>query len=171
MTILPFIIPENEYNVRLARLLILIKELAYTKRGKLVMSLDRLAMYDHLLRNPVLLKGVLDAEGQGRLMELRYEERDSIESLYPNRASLYDSNSIKRITYSLFYLGYISARHDKEGRIYYFTTPSGDQFAEELESSYFNRTRTLSKVLVSLQKLSNAQLQKLIKSINYGVLF
>lgn len=167
---LPFIIPENEYNVRFARLLILIEELAYSKKGKLVLSLDRLAMYDHLLRNPVLLQGVMDAEGQGRLMELKYEERDSIGSLFPNRSSLYDSGTIKKIMYSLFYLGYISANHHKEGHIYYFTTPKGQRFVEELESSYFGRIRTLSKAMIALQKLSNSQLQKVITSIHYGVL-
>lgn len=167
---LPFIIPENEYNVRFARLLILIKELAYSKKGKLVLSLDRLAIYDHFLRNPVLLQRVLDAEGQGRLIELKYEERDSIESLFPNRSALYDSGTIKKIMYSLFYLGYVSAIHDKEGYIYYYATSTGHKFVEELESTYFVRMRTLSKVLISLQKLSNKQLQKLIKSVHYGVL-
>lgn len=167
---LPFIIPENENNVRFARLLIIVEELAYSKRGKLVLSLDRLAMYDYLLRNPVLLQRVLDSEGQGRLMELKYEERDSIESLFPNRSSMFDSTTIKRIMYSLFYLGFVSAHHDQQGHIYYFTTQSGRQFIEELESSYFKRIRTLSKGLISLQKLSNTKLKKITKKINYGVL-
>ncbi|MDQ0719227.1 hypothetical protein QF049_000488 [Paenibacillus sp. W4I10] len=167
---LPFIIPENEYNVRFARLLIIVKELAFSKRGKLVLSIDRIAIYDYLLRNPELLKRVLKAEGQGKLMELKYEERNSIESLFPNKSSLFDTNIIKKIMYSLFYYGYVSAKHDNQGYIFYFTSPLGDKFVEELESNYFQRIQTLSKVLISLQKLSNAQLQKIIKSTQYGVL-
>ncbi|MDR6551907.1 ABC-three component system middle component 4 [Paenibacillus qinlingensis] len=170
MITLPFIIPDNDYNLRLARILIVINELAYTKKGKFVLNLDRLSMYDHLLKNPVLLQGVLNAEGQGRLMELKDEEKDTIGSLFPNRASLYDSGAIKRILYSLFYWGYVSAEHDKEGHIFYYSTNPGKEFLSGLESPYFLRTQSLSKTLIVLQKLSNTQLQKIINSINYGVL-
>ncbi|WP_308723138.1 ABC-three component system middle component 4 [Paenibacillus polysaccharolyticus] len=169
MKTLPFIVPENESNVRLARLLILIQFLGVSKRGKLLLSIEKLSTYDYLVRNPVLLQKILETVDQGKLMDLQEKEADSIESLFPNRASLYDYSTIKKITYSLIYNEYISVEHSKEGHIFYFATELGREFVEQLESTYFNRIKELSKVLIPLQKFSASQLQKILKSINYGV--
>ncbi|MCT1399336.1 hypothetical protein M4D81_09925 [Paenibacillus sp. p3-SID867] len=169
MNKLPFIIPENESNVRFARLLILIESLGVGKRGKLLLSIEKLSTYDYLVRNPVLLQKLLNTEGQGKLMDLEEKEVDSIESLFPNRASLYDYNTIKKFTYSLIYNGYVSVEHNKEGHIFYYVTEPGREFVDKLESAYLHRIKDLCKVLVPLQKYSASQLQRTLKSINYGV--
>ncbi|NOU77984.1 hypothetical protein GC101_03725 [Paenibacillus sp. LMG 31459] len=171
MNTLPFIVPENESNVRLARLLILIQSLGVSKKGKLLLNIEKLSIYDYLVRNPVLLQRLLETEDQGKLMDLQEKEIDSIESLFPNRASLYDYSTIRKITYTLIYNEYISVEHNKEGHIFYFATESGIEFVEQLESIYFNRIKELSKVLIPLQKFSASQLLKTLKTINYGVVY
>lgn len=170
MNILPFIVTENEENLRLARLLIIIEALGVSKRGKLLLGIEKLATYDYLAKNPVLLQKLLQTKEKSNLMDLQEKETDSIESLFPNKSSLYDYNTIKKITYSLIYYEYISIEYNKKGNIFYFATECGRQFVNELESTYFNRIKEFSKVLNSLQKFSASQLQNALKSIDYGVI-
>lgn len=169
MNNLPFIIPESEINVRLARLIIIIETLGLTKRGKHIMSFDKLAIFDFLLRNPPHLYESMSLHGNNNIFNLNEEESSSIESLFPNRNSLYDYQIIKGLIQLLIISELITVHFDKTGQIFFEITEKGKEFVGQLESTYLTRMKELSKVMLPIQGLSTTQLNKIIKTLKIGV--
>lgn len=169
MNKLPFIIPESEINLRLARLIIIIEILGLTKRGKHVMTFDKLAIFDFLLRNPSHLYEAMKLYGNNNMFDLNEEESSSIDSLFPNRNSLYDYQTIKSLIQLMILSELIMVHFNKTGEIFFEISNKGKEFVGQLESSYLIRIKELSKVMLPLQGLSTPQLNKIIKTLKIGV--
>ncbi|MEM5633793.1 ABC-three component system middle component 4 [Bacillus cereus] len=54
-----FIIPEMDLDFRLARLLIMFEKLSYSSRGNPVLNLEKVAVFEFLIKYPHILKLVL----------------------------------------------------------------------------------------------------------------
>ncbi|WP_044893671.1 ABC-three component system middle component 4 [Aeribacillus alveayuensis] len=167
MNKIPFIIPEYDLGVRLSRILIIISKLGFNKNAKPILSSEKIAIFDFLVKNPFILNEVLKAEGKGKKITLYDTDTGSIESQFPNIASLFDYGVVRGYIRLLLSLGLVEVRTDET--VYYVITDKGNELLADIETSYLLRIKELSSALVPLRSLSAAQLIKKIKPFVKGV--
>lgn len=160
MSKLPFIIIENDINIRVVRLLILVKELSYSKREKPILTIDKIASYDFLLRYPEILYKITKQENYKKRFELEQYEFNNIESNYPDITRLYDYKVLHNILQILLCYGYISTINSKE--IFYIITEDGISFLDSLNSDYIKRLSEISNIILQMRSLNFQKLSKLI---------
>lgn len=164
---IPFIIPENDLGFRITRLLILIGELCVNRNKKPMLTLEKVAIFDFLIKNPFILNEVLIAEGKTNGINLIDTETGSIESQYPNIINLFDYGTIRGYIQLLISLNLIEVVTNDE--FFYVTSQKGNQVIDNLNSSQSLRIKELSKAMSSLRSFSNNQLIKKIKPFVKGV--
>ncbi len=162
-----FIIPENDINLRLSRLLVIINELAFTQRGKLVINIDKLTIFDFLVRNPFLLKNVLKVKSKTNL-KLLNEEFGSIASMYPSNLALVETTSTKTLIKILVSYDMLTVIQD-EGELYYILSDKGKSFISEIETDYIVRMKELCKSMLVLRSVSTNDLKKIINPVVKGI--
>lgn len=162
-----FIVPENNINLRLSRLLVIINELSYTQRGKLVINIDRLTLFDFLVRNPFILKNVLKAKGN-TVLNLLNEEFGSIATMYPSKVSLFDTTTTKVLIKSLISYNMLTVKQ-YEGELFYTLSEKGKQFISEIETNYVVRMKELCKSMLVLRSVTTNDLRKIINPVIRGI--
>ncbi|WP_378954888.1 ABC-three component system middle component 4 [Pelosinus sp. sgz500959] len=162
---LPFLFPESDINLRLARLLILIDKLSRTKRGKLVLNLGKIAIFDFLVRYPQVLYYTLDNNFS---FTVREYEIGNIDSQYPEVALVFNYKETDIVLKVLLAYGFIEVIKNQKD-IYYIITESGQKIVEELDSDYFFRVREIVEAIRPLQKENESELRMSIKHNIKGV--
>lgn len=162
-----FILPENDINLRLSRLLVIINELAYTQRGKLVINIDRLTLFDFLVRNPLLLKNVLKVKSN-TILKLLNEEFGSIATMYPSKVSLIETTTTKVLIKILVSYDMLTVIQ-YEGELYYTLSDKGKLFISEIETDYVVRMKELCKSMLVLRSVSTNDLREIINPVIRGI--
>lgn len=163
----PFIIPENDLGFRITRLLILIGELCLNKNRKPLLTLEKIAIFDFLLKNPFILNEVLEAESKDKGIVLDETETGSIESQFPNIVSLFDYGIIRGYIQLLVSFDLIEIV--KFDTYFYLITEKGEEIINKVNSTHITRIKELSKAMIILRNMSNSQLIKKIKPFVKGV--
>ncbi|RRN71136.1 hypothetical protein EI200_11820 [Peribacillus simplex] len=163
----PFIIPENDLGFRITRLLILIGELGLNKNKKPLLTLEKVAIFDFLLKNPFILDKVLVAEGKIKGIVLDETETGSIESQYPNIINLFDYGSIRGYIQLLVSFNLIEVV--TVDSYLYITSEKGKEIIDKLSSTHISRIKELSKAMIVLRNMSSTQLVKKIKPFVKGI--
>ena len=140
MNKIPFIIPEQDLGVRLSRLLVVIIQLGLNKNDKPMLTYEKIAIFDFLVKNPFILSEVLNAEGKKGL-ELDENEFGTIQSQYPNILSLFDYGTIKGYLQLLVSLNLITVRA-YEGLYYYVCSDEGSILVEEINPLFVEDSAT-----------------------------
>lgn len=166
MSKLPFIIIENDVDIRLARLLILVKGLSYSRMKKPILNIDKIASYDFLLRYPEILHKITKLEDYKQSFELERYEFNNIESTYPDITMLYDYKVLHNLLQILLCYGYITIINSKE--TFYIITEEGIIFLNSLNSDYIKRLKELSNILLQMRSLNFQKLSKLINTVLEG---
>ncbi|OIK09929.1 ABC-three component system middle component 4 [Bacillus sp. MUM 13] len=164
---IPFIIPENDINLRLARFLIIIDTLAYTQRGKLVINIDKLIIFDFLVKNPFLLRKVLEVKHRIKL-KLLNEEYGSVTTLFPSKMSLVDIQSAKELIKLMISYNMLKVVEDKE-ELFYTLSDNGKSIFNELDTDYIIRIKELCKTMLVLRSLGTNELKKIINPLVKGI--
>jgi hypothetical protein len=164
MSKLPFIIVENDIDIRLTRLLILISELSYSSKKNPILTIDKIAVYDFLLRYPTILYRITKIENFKKSFDLEDYEFNNIESNYPDLSILYDYTVLTKLLQILICYGYVSTTVSKEA--FYIITDAGNEFLSSLTSEYIKRLKELVVILLQMRTLN---FQKLNKSINLAI--
>lgn len=167
MSKLPFIIIENDVDIRLVRLLILVKGLSYSKMKKPILTIDKIASYDFLLRYPEILHKTTKLEDYKQSFELERYEFNNIESTYPDITMLYDYKILHNLLQILLCYGYITIINSKE--TFYIITEEGISFLDSLNSDYIKRLNELSNIILQMRSLNFQKLSKLINTALKGV--
>lgn len=154
----PFIVPEFDINIRLARALIIINYLSTLRNGKEVLNLEKIVIFDFLLHHPIILYQVLESEGANNPFVLEDYDTDSIETMAPSKFLLLERGTIKQITKFLYTKQLININVKDD--IYFTSTDNGKQFVEQMTSSYLIRLIKLTTSMAKLKSLNISQLKK-----------
>ncbi|UEG53559.1 hypothetical protein LLH06_01030 [Mucilaginibacter daejeonensis] len=159
---LSFIVPDFELNTKLARALVILRNLSLNKAGNKILTIEKLAVYDFLLRHPHILHGILKSQGR-KMLILRPEELTSINKEYPNTNGLYTHRDLSITLQILILQGYASANLTKDNEAVYTITAEGANFADGLETEYVMRLHEISNPINQLLSLNYRQLMAAIK--------
>lgn len=167
MSKLPFIVPEYDLGVRLSRILVIIAFLSYTRQRKAILTLNKIAVFEFLVKHPHILKDVLSAEGKDKGFHLLESETGTIESQFPTVLSLFDYGVIKGYMRLLLCYGYVEVHSGKQ--ICYTVTDRGKKWIDTLNSPYISRVKVLCNLIVPLRSLKTAELVKKVTPFIQGV--
>lgn len=162
------IIPEKDIDLRLVRFLIIIDTLAYTQRGKLVISIDKLIIFDFLVKYPFILKSVLKVKDKRSNLKLSKTEVRSIETLFPSKSALLDINSAKILIKLMISYDLISVKVDKS-ELFYIPSDTGKIFINDIDTDYINRIRDLCEAMLVMRSIRTNELKEMIKPLIRGV--
>ncbi|MCU4845321.1 hypothetical protein OB969_14240 [Bacillus cereus] len=160
MNNLPFIIPDYDLNFRLTKILIILKHLSYTQRKKLHVTLDRIVMYDFLLKYPILLNEVLVQENK-KVLILDEADRNAISAKYPNYVFQSERDLMKKLLLLLSHYELIDVQKEKE--IYFVISNTGLDIVVNLSSPYKEK---MEDVCIAMQQLRSFSSNQLFKKIN-----
>ncbi len=164
MSRLPFIIPEKDLSLRISVIVMILERLSYTKRNKLILNLDKLAIYEFLVTQPFVLHELVKKEPKFSYFSLQENEKDSIRTKYINTNSLVDYSAIKELIQVLLFYDFVKIKQEKND-FFYVITQDGTDFINSIESNYLTRIRELCDVVGSVTTLSSSNLKQLINSI------
>ncbi len=160
---LPFITPENDFELNLLLTFQIVYFLNSTTRGLNILDIERLTIYTYLLKNPHILHRVLIRLGKKSFILKSYEvssyksERNDTETLFDNELVRYyiqllSSNRLINITYN-----------EKIGFVF---TPSEDtEKYINADSEYFKRNTTLIEKMKQISSTSVSKINTVIKTI------
>jgi hypothetical protein len=165
----PYFLPEDELSLRLSRLLLLIDALSFNKKGSLVLTLEKIVIFEFLTKYPELLYR-LNLILKNTSFELSAIETHSIEALFPNRQLLFDFKETKKIVQLLIAHGYVEIKIEEGFEIFFHISAEGKLFVNNLNSLYFKRLREITDNLKLFLAYSYSQLNKQIEPfIRYGI--
>lgn len=157
MTNIPFVVPEFDINVRLARVLIIINYLSTLRNGRNVLNLEKIVIFDFLLHHPKILYHVLESEGINNPFDLEDYDTESIETIAPTKFLLFERETIKQITKLLYTKQLININVNND--IFFTPTEKGGEFVEQMLSSYLIRLIKLTNSMTKLKSLTIQQLK------------
>lgn len=164
---IPFIIPENDIYLRIARFLTIIDKLAYTQRGKLILNVDKLTIFDFLVKNPYLLKQVLEVKHRINLKLLKVEY-GSVASLFPTKRALVDVQTTRELIILMISYNMLKVIFEKE-EMYYTLSDKGKEFINEIDTDYVIRIKELCESMLVLRSVSTNDLKKIINPLVKGI--
>ncbi|WP_066065227.1 ABC-three component system middle component 4 [Neobacillus soli] len=166
---LSFVIPEADLHFRLIRLLIILDNLSFTSKGNPILTIEKIVMFEFLVRHPNILKDVLkviSSKGNEKFV-LYDEEVGSIEALYPNEMSLYDFTSTKVLLKTLIKHKLVEVNVVKD-IIFFLITKEGIEFLKNTEADHIKRMVEICKAMYPLRSTTTNELKKIIKPIIKG---
>lgn len=162
MTNLPYRIPDRELGLNLALMLMILKYLGKSKRGKLLVNNDKAQAFLYLIKNPVYLNRVLQLFNQP-MVELSYTESFSITSISPDLDPLFDRSTLKALLVILSSKKLIEIKYRNKDGFFYYLSEAGEQIASDLHGSYFD---AILKYIRCLEKVQAESATKLNNAIN-----
>ncbi|KXJ37389.1 hypothetical protein AX282_20525 [Bacillus spizizenii] len=165
---IPFIIPENDINLRIFRFLMIIDQLAYTQRGKLVINIDRLVIFDFLIRNPFILKQVLSIKNNKTNLRLLRYEFETVSTLFPNKIALVDTKSTKEIIKLMIAYKMLKVFQEKDD-LFYVLTDKAKLIVNQIDTDYSVRVKELCEAMLVLRSVTINDLKKVINPLVKGI--
>lgn len=160
MSKLPFIIVENDIDIRLVRLLIIISRLSYSSKKNAILSIEKIAVYDFLLRYPSILYGITETNNYKQKFQLEEYEYNNEESNRHNRSVIYDFELLHKLLQILLCYDYIHIINSKD--IFYIISDKGMSFLNSLDSEYIKRLKEISSILLQMRSLNFQKMNNLI---------
>ena len=162
MSKLQFLIPEKDINLRIGRILVIISELSYSVRGNPILDIERLSLFDFLIRYPNVLKQVKILNNDKDKLNLLDEELGNIESKFPNNHSLYNYDYLYEILKNSLSYKLVAVQNNNQN-FYYYITEIGKEFSENLNSAYLIRVKELCEFMMQYRSIKTNKLKQMIK--------
>lgn len=153
-----FMEPEFDFHYRLLRLMIILNKNSFTSKGKKVLILEKIMIFDFLIANPKIFKEIL--EFYNIELQLKFSEKDTIENYsYLNFLTMdKEYRSLLNILVNK-YIDYEII--DK--KVYYSITEIGKEFVLGFENSKFERLNELTDKLDKIKSKNISELKNLLK--------
>jgi hypothetical protein len=161
--ILPFIVPDLELGSRMTRVLLLLEFLSHNRSGNLILSVEKIAVFDFFLQHAYILHSVLKGNGKKILFSLSQEDLNSINKEYPNTSGLYLYKELKNLLQILIVYGFITVELNSDKEAMYSITETGKVLINEVSSEYTERLEEICHAIMPLQSESFRNLMIYIK--------
>lgn len=167
---LPYFVPENDWHLNVATLIIILQTLGASERGKLLLNNERLRIILYLVKNPLVMNKVLWRLGAP---PAHLEEQDcySVASLSINLDPLFDTTHLKDLLKHIASLELINVGYRVSDGFLYQLTSQGKALAEQLSGDYLDKVRKHLKSLTAINSTSTSALNSVIESILNGELY
>ena len=166
---LPIYIPDFEVNLRLGKLIILLNELSLNKKEIPILTLEKISIFEFLLKHPVLLNRILYLKDK-QLVSLNNAEKYSIEALFPNRGQRFDFKEIKTLLNILIGYDFVKIEIGSGFEIYYYLSEQGKAYANDLTEGYFVRIQQITESMSALTTLPYSKINQLVAPyLRYGI--
>ncbi len=162
MSGVPYLIPDRALELNLSILLLVIKYLGETGRGKQLINNDKAHAFLYLVKNPVFLNYVLQEFGK-RQVNLNDAESFSISSISPDFDPLFDHEDLKSLLVILASKNCIKVTYRSKEGFFYTLSSDGHEIASKLKGEYFD---LVSKYLERLKEIQSESAGKLNQVIN-----
>ena len=164
MTKLPFIQPERELHYNLGILLLILNNLAQTKRNKKVLTIDKIQSFYFLVTRPAFLNKVLKLAGK-RQIYIDDADYYTVGTLSVNVDELFDREPLLIMIKILSSKNYLLSEYSKTEGFLFDLTETGKSVADQLKDGYFRKIRLFIEQLSSLQSQSPAKLNGYINTV------
>jgi len=161
---LPYIQPEKDLRLNLGVLLVLINNLAETKRNKKILTLRKLQIFYFLVTRPSFLNGVLDRSGKPQFI-MHEKDYYTVGTLSRNVDKLFDRRTLQKMMLMLSSKGYIRAIYSRTEGFVFELSESGVASAEKLTGEYFFRIKELVEQLKPLRSQPSNGLYKKVNNV------
>ena len=154
-----FIEPEFDFHYRLLRMLMILNKTSFNSKGKKLLTLDKIMIYDYLISNPRIYKEVLNYYGIE--IVLKYSEQENIESFsYLNFISL---DKEYRYLLNIMSANGLIEVEVIERKIYYSISELGRNYVGGFQDGAFNRLNELIQNLIKINTKNVSQIKSLLK--------
>jgi hypothetical protein len=164
MRSLPYLVPEQDDSLNSGIVLLTIKNLGKTSRGRLLMNNERLLIFMYLIKNPLVMAKVLNQLGRSS-PTLGEQDTHSVSSLAVNLDPLFDADWIKRLLQYIASVGLLAVQYRKAEGFLYGLTEAGDKIAEKLTGNHYDKVREYISALDTVKAESTANLNSALNSI------
>jgi hypothetical protein len=164
---LSFIYPDRELDVRIIRLLTVLKYNSVNKKNNPILSIDKISVFEFLLEHPYILFKIIIDTGKKSLFTVNEIELNSISKEFPNTNNLYSFLETKNILVIMIAKKLVDVSLISNN-VYYIITEEGLRFLEETSTVYTDRLGVISLTLVNLNSESYKNLLTLIKPYTNG---
>ncbi|RZM28875.1 MAG: hypothetical protein EOO88_07195 [Pedobacter sp.] len=153
-----FIHPDTELNVQLIRVLSILDKMSFNRNNSPVLHLEKIAVFDFLLRHPGILFGLLKKTDKKVSFILEDFELNAIGSLYPSRDGLYQYEDHRKLLQLLLIHGFTNVRVTQTGELFYVITDQGRGFLDQIDSKFAFRQRELASGFAPIQSQTTKNL-------------
>lgn len=153
-----FIHPDIELNVKLVRILAILEKASLNKNGISVLSIDKIAVFDFLLKHPTILFSILKKSEKKLLFSLTDKEINSISSQFPSNDGLYRFEEHKKLMQALIIWGFAKMTVGDSHDLLYQIAPEGRAFFNTIDTEYSKRLSELAGSFSLLQSQTHKNL-------------
>lgn len=164
MNNLPYLRPEKDYYYNIGILLIIVGNLARTKRSKLVLSIDKLQTFYFLVTRPVFLNKVLSLAGKNQF-SLPHSDFFTVDTISPNVDELFNREKIKSLLKSISARGFLAVSFSEKEGFLFELNDLGRAKLKHLSGGYFDKINSFVASLANLQSESASKLNSYINTI------
>lgn len=167
MPSLPYVVPDHSTHLNVGVLLLILKRLGITPRGKWMLTNERLLILLYLVKYPVVTAKLL-----GRL-ELRppaltIEDSHSVASISVNVDTLFDHEYLRYLLMHAASRNLIAVSYRRPEGFVYALSPAGSELAAELAGDYFDKIDCYLAALEQIKSHSTASLNATLSEILKG---
>jgi len=161
---LPYYVPDKDFELNVAVLLLIISGLSKTKRGKATLNNEKVSIFMYLVHSPSVLNKLIRVFDKEEMI-LSESESYSIESLSVNVDFLFNREKVQLLLKALVVKDYLEVEYRKSEGFMYHLSSAGHQAVPALKGEYFDRIRKYTVSMKYLQTCSAASLNKSLSTI------
>lgn len=161
---LPYIQLDRELHYNIGVFLIILENLAQTKTGKDILTIDKLQTFYFLVTRPVFLNRVLSLAGKNRI-DVEESDYYNVNTLAVNVDELFDKERILIMIRALSSLNYLSVKYSPKEGFLFRLNQTGELKANQMQEGYFLKIRRFVNRLVTLQSQSPSKLNGYINIV------
>ena len=164
MTRLPYIQPERELHYNLGILILILKNLARTKRNKKVLTIDKIQSFYFLVTRPAFLNNVLRLADK-RQIHIDDVDYYTVDTLSVNVDELFDRDRLLMMIKILSSKNYLFSEYSNTEGFLFDLTDIGKSIADKLDEGYFRKIQLFIEQLSLLQSQSPTKLNGYINTV------
>ncbi|MCF6441701.1 hypothetical protein L1077_19890 [Pseudoalteromonas luteoviolacea] len=164
MSSLPYLQPERDFYYNAGILMLIIGKLARTKRGKAVLTLDKIQTFYFLVTRPVFLNKVLSKAGKKQFL-IDQTDYFTVDTIALNVDELFNRDKVTELIKALSVKGYIQASFNEKDGFLFELNESGLSVLEELSDGYYRKIKDFVDSLAKLQSENSSKISTYINSI------
>jgi len=164
MSSLPFLQPERDFYYNAGILMLIIGKLARTKRGKAVLTIDKIQTFYFLVTRPVFLNKVLSKAGKKQFL-IEQTDYFTVDTIAPNLDELFNREKVTKLLKALSVKGYIQASFNEKEGFLFELNDRGLSILEEFTDGYYKKINGFIDSLAKLQSENSSKISTYINSV------
>ncbi|SOY94513.1 conserved hypothetical protein [Cupriavidus taiwanensis] len=167
MSPLPYVVPDHSTHLNVGILLLILKRMGVTPRGKWMLTNERLLVLLYLVKHPTMMAKLL------RRFELppptlAVEDSHSVASIAVNVDALFDHEQLRYLLMYAASRNLIAVSYRKPEGFVYALSPTGSELASELTGDYFDKIDRYLTAAEQIRSHSTASLNAMLSEVLKG---